>query len=252
MMLCSHCKKEEETITIAGKTYCANCSTLLSDKKSEAASTPKHKVPTLEQTDNEIRTAENKSKPPVVDPVIKEILKDTKIADVDKDDLEGSAILLDILSENAKEELDDKTLEEDKKLAEASEDVIDILGKSEKSTTEVRPTVPTQTQATKQPPMQTSAVPPQARKQHPPHSNSNNKIMNDIIPANIGKRKDYQNKKHKETIKNAEQEIKGELENLGRIVSSESGYTKEYDLMIMAISLTAVTLVILAIFMTFK
>lgn len=237
-MLCSHCKKEEETITIAGKTYCANCSTVLSEKKMGANELPKHKTPAIEQTDNEIRTAVNKSKPVEVDPVIKEILKDTKIADVNKDDLEGSAILLDILSENAKEELDEKTLEEDKKLAEASEEVLDVLGK---------PKAPEETTPKTEP-----AVQAQAPKKHIPHKNSKNNVMNDIVPTKVEKRKDYQNRKHRDTMKNAEQEIKGELENLGRIVSSESGYTKEYDLMIMSIALVAVTLVVFAIFMTFK
>lgn len=237
-MLCSHCKKEEETITIAGKTYCANCSTVLSEKKMEASDLPKHKTPAIEQTDNEIRTAVNKSKPVEEDPVIKEILKDAKIADVNKDDLEGSAILLDILSENAKEELDEKTLEEDKKLAEASEEVLEIIGKSEAPEEATPKTEP--------------AAQVQIPKKHIPHKNSKNNIMNDIVPAKVEKSKDYQNRKHRDTMKDAEREIKGELENLGRIVSSESGYTKEYDLMIMSIALTAVVLVIMAIFMTFR
>src|SRR3989304_652384 len=99
IMHCNHCKKEQETITIAGKTYCANCSTVLAEKKVSAEEIPKHKMPKLETTDNEIRTEKVETPLKKEDPEIKELSRETKIPEVNKDDLESSAILLDILSD---------------------------------------------------------------------------------------------------------------------------------------------------------
>ena len=221
-MHCNHCKKEQETITIAGKTYCANCSTVLAEKKVSAEEIPKHKMPKLETTDNEIRTEKVETPLKKEDPEIKELSRETKIPEVNKDDLESSAILLDILSDNAKESTDQKTITEDKKLEEASEEILDLLGKEQK---------------------------PPEEKPKPKIKRAGTGVMNDIT---VGKRKDYLNKKHREVLKTAEKEIKDEAEKLGRIVVAESGYTKEYDIMILSIALTAVAMVILAIFLTFR
>jgi hypothetical protein len=221
-MHCNHCKKEQETITIAGKTYCANCSTVLDEKKVSADETPKHKIPKIEITDNPIRTEIVEASPKETSPEIQELSRDSKIPEVNKDDLEGSAILLDILSDNAKESADQKTVVENKKLEDASEEVLDILMGNQKKT-------------------------PEKPKQKIKRTGTG--VMNDI---SIGKRSDYSNKKHRETLKTAEKEIKDEAEKLGRIITSESGYTKEYDIMIMSIALTAIMAVVLAIFMTFR
>lgn len=226
-MLCNHCKKEQETITIAGKTYCANCSTILSDKKVSDEEVPKHKMPKLETTDNDIRTQEAQSKPIEINSEVQEVSRESKIPEVNKDDLEGSAILLDILSDNAKDSSDNKTLEADKKLEEASEEILDLLGKPSRE----------------EPPKKTKPMGTQRK---------GNGVMNDIVPSKIGKRNDFMHKKHSSVVKDAEKEIKDEVANIGRIVTSESGYTKEYDMMILSIALTAIAMVILAIFMTFR
>ncbi|MEK7447451.1 MAG: hypothetical protein AAB632_01500, partial [Patescibacteria group bacterium] len=128
-MHCNHCKEEQETITIAGKTYCANCSTVLAEKKIAPEEIPKHKIPKLETTDNEIRTEQVEAPQKKEDSEIQKLSREAKIPEVNKDDLEGSAILLDILSDNARESSDQKTITEDKKLEEASEEVLDLLGK---------------------------------------------------------------------------------------------------------------------------
>ncbi len=230
-MYCNHCKKEQETITIAGKTYCASCSTVLSDKKVGDDELPKHKMPKIEATDNGIRTEQITEPPKEIDPEIRDMAREMKIADVNKDDLEGSAILLDILSDKAKDSLDEETLNDDKKLAQASEEVIDILSKN-KAVTSQKPN-PT----------------PQKKVERPhTHQNSANKIMNDIRPSGT-KKADHPKF---ESMKKAEEEIKKEAQSLGRIVTQESGYTKEYDLMIMSIVLTAIIMVIVAVFMTFR
>jgi hypothetical protein len=219
-MYCNHCKKEEETITIAGKTYCANCSTVLAEKKAEEKDLPKHKIPKIEPTENEIRTEEVKNPPKEESKEIRKFSRETNIPDVGKDELGGSAILLDILSDNAKETTDKETMKKDEELEKASEEVLDLLSRKE--------TKP--------------------KEKYAPNLN-NNKVMNDVA---IKKRKDYQSKKHQNIIKAAEEEIKDEAEKIEKVVISESGYTKEYDLMIMSIALTALALVLFAIFITFR
>lgn len=233
-MYCSHCKKEQETITIAGKTYCASCSTLILEKKVEEKDLPKHKIPKINLTDNEIRTEQITEAPKEIDPDIRELSREMKIADVNKEELGGSVILLDILSDKAKDSLDEETLKDDKKLAEASEEVLDILENKKPEPTPAKKPEPT----------------PPAKKVERPQTqqNSQKKVMNDIRPSNA--RNNHPGKF--EPIKKAEEEIKKETEKFGKIVTQESGYTKEYDMMIMSIALTAIIMVIVAIFMTFR
>lgn len=257
-MYCNHCKKEEETIKVAGTTYCANCSTALVEE--EAKDVPKHKMPRLEVTDNEIRTEEVSPIPQEEDKATRELSRETSLPEVGKDELGSSAILLDILSDNAKEETDTETLEKDKKLEEASEEVIDLLAQSNSEKTEDSinristlknveiPAPEIDEDRAEAPTSEEVGVPTaSAEKKHAPNL-GNNKVMNDLV----GKRKDYLEKKHKSIARAAEEEIKDEVAMAGKIVTSESGYTKEWDLMIMSIALTALALVILAIFITFK
>lgn len=228
-MHCNHCGKEEETITIAGKTYCANCSTVLAEKKVPESNLPKHKMPKLETTDNEIRTEQPAPQAKDGTPDIKELSREAKIPEVDKDDLEGSAILLDILSGTAKGLTDQKTIAENKKLEEASEKVLDLLEENQTKPAEEKPEKP-------------------AERVVPRTKEKTSGVMTDIIPKNISRRADYINKKHSHIVKEVENEVK----NIGRIVTSESGYTKEYDVMILSVALTAVAMAILAIFLTFR
>ena len=151
---------------------------------------------------------------------IKNLSRETNLPEVGKDELGGSAILLDILSDNAKDSTDKKTLEKDKNLEDASEKVLNIL----------------------------TSQKPQPPKKHTSNS-SDGKIMNDIT---VGKRKDYQNKKYRNIMKSAEEEIKNETQKAAKIVTSESGYTKEWDLMIMSIALIALILVLFAVYITFR
>lgn len=219
-MHCKNCKKEQETITIGGETYCATCSSLL-----ETKNVPKKeglKIPELKKDNNPIRAEVVKPEDKKVDAEIIEISSEAKIPVVSKDDLEGSAILLDILNDSAKQKLDEKTLTQDKKLVEATDEVLELIEKGDKTPVEKQ---------------ETQKV---ARK--------GNGVMNDIV---IGKRSDHLNTKH-QTIAVAEREIKEEAQKMARIVTSEKGYTKEYDIIIMSIALTAAIFVILAIFMTFR
>ncbi|RJO59963.1 hypothetical protein C4544_06350 [candidate division WS5 bacterium] len=259
-MYCNHCKKEEETVTIAGVTYCANCSTALVENKDSGQArmtegdVPTHKIPKIEETDNLIRTEEVPSMPKEENQEIRELSRETSLPEVGKDELGSSAILLDILSDTAKEETDAETVEKDERLEEASEEVIDLLGQDEAKETpalkEVEVSVPEISARKAEVPVPEGVGVPTAvsETKYAPNA-GNNHIMNDVV---IEKRKGYLEKKHKNIVRAAEEEIKDEVQMAGRIVTSESGYTKEWDLMIMSIALTALALVILAIFITFK
>lgn len=217
-MHCQTCKKEQETITVGGEIYCATCSSLLQSNGGDAK---KENIPKLEKTDNPIRTEILEPAAKKEDEGIKQLSQESHLPDVSKDDLEGSAILLDILKDNAKDSLDKKTLTEDKKLEEAAEEVLDLIEKSEPEPSE---------------PKQTEKV---VRK--------GNGVMNDI---SIGKRADHL-RKGSHPVQTAEKEIKDEVKRAAKIVTSERGYTKEYDMIIMSIALTAVVLIIMVLFITF-
>jgi len=123
-MTCKHCKKEEETIKIAGKTYCTNCSNILSE---EPAEPPKHKMPELVPDDVGIQSFAPTESPVDIPKETIELSKNTGLPAKSKDELGSSAILLDILSEDAKELQDGKTLEKDDALEKASEQILDTI-----------------------------------------------------------------------------------------------------------------------------
>ncbi len=226
-MYCKHCSEEQETVTIAGVTYCASCSTILSEKKdSVQVEAPKHKMPKLETTDNEIRNEVIENPPRKKDLSVQEMEENLDIPAIKKDELGGSAILLDILETKAKEETDEHTLEEDKKLSEASGEVLDILNSKPNSENH------------------------KEKRSFTPKPNG--MAMNDIRPASHTKNKEHLQKKNKEILKSAENEIKDEAEQFARIVSSQSGYTREYDMMIMTIAIAVLATVVLVIYLTFK
>jgi len=224
-MNCSHCKKEQETITIAGKTYCANCSTILAENAVSDSEIPKHKIPKIEFTENEIRTEVPPANKNVETKELRELSKETKLPKVTKDDLEGSAILLDILSDDAKTKANDATTEQNKKLGKVGQEVIDML--------------------TKQEPKKHNETAPQTK-------SASNGSMRDITTANIRKRNDFIHKNPRQVVRETKRNIENDIKNVGQVISSEKGYTKEYDIMILSIALTAIALIILAIFMTFK
>ncbi len=249
-MLCTHCKKEEETVTIGGKTYCANCSTLLSENK-VAAKAPKHKIPKMVFDENEIRTAEPKNEHGP-DNAAKDLLELTKLPESNLDELEGSAILLDILKDNAKENLDKKTFEEDKKILAASGDVLEKL-KVENGVKQGNEGQPAQ----KSEPMgiqaETRIAPaaPPLRQSPEPKRAGNTQAMNDIRPA-ITKRSDRPGKKEKRPLEKAEEMVKKDFINLEAPLITQEGYTKEYDLMIISFVVTAIVLVVLALFLALR
>ncbi len=224
-MYCDKCKKEQETITIAGKTYCASCSTVLNEKKIPSEDLPKHKTPKPEATANGIKTEYPENYRQKIDPELKNYAKTLPVTPDQKDELEGSAILLDILKDNAKEKTDEKTLNQDKNLEEASDAVLDILSS------------PGQER-------------PKEKRSFTPKPNGI--AMNDIRPNDQLRNKEHLQKKHKEILRSAEDEIKDEAEQFARIVSSQSGYTREYDMMIMTIAIAALAAIVMAIYLTFK
>lgn len=217
-MLCKHCKKEEETITIAGKTYCANCSTMLSEKKVEASKLPKHKMPNMDVTENEIRTEKPVNKHEEFEPKVIEMEKNLHVPAKSADELGSSAILLDILSQNAEEKLDEKNIQKNKDLEKASEEVLDAL-------------------ATASPPV---------KKETP-------KIhMNDIVSGKISRREDRVAEHSHGIAKKIEEEVKRDVEEMKKPLKNEMGLTREYDILIIFLVVSAILLVLMAILVSLK
>lgn len=129
-MNCKHCKKDEETIKIAGKTYCTNCSNILSEEKADP---PKHKMPELVPDEVGIQSFAPAETPTDIPKETIELSRETSLPAKSKDELGSSAILLDILSEDAKELQDQKTLGKDTALEQASEQVLDSLESAQPS-----------------------------------------------------------------------------------------------------------------------
>ena len=247
-MICKHCKKEEETITIGGKTFCANCSTLL--KEDGTKKQPEQKIPKMSFTDNEIRTAAPQKEDKLADAA--DLPEPVDMPKSSLDELEGSAILLDILKDNAKENLDKKTFEEDKKILAASGDVLEKL-KVENGVKQGNEGQPAQ----KSEPMgiqaETRIAPaaPPLRQSPEPKRAGNTQAMNDIRPA-ITKRSDRPGKKEKRPLEKAEEMVKKDFINLEAPLITQEGYTKEYDLMIISFVVTAIVLVVLALFLALR
>ena len=238
-MICSHCKKEEETVTVGGKTYCAKCSTLLiENKKVEEL---KIKIPKMSFDENEIRVIRLENKKLQSDEVAKakEILKTAHLPAGNLDELEGSAILLDILKDNVQESLDEKTLEKDKELYQVSNEVLNAIGnqKSEIRTVikgeqpDVSPKLKTVPQ-----PLEKTAIP---------------KPMIDIKPT-VAKRGDHIAKREKRPAQRVEDLVKKDIKTLETPLVAQAGFTKEYDLMIISFIITAVILVLVALVLAFR
>ena len=241
-MICKHCKKEEETITIGGKTFCANCSTLL--KEDGTKKQPEQKIPKMSFTDNEIRTAAPQKEDKLADAA--DLPEPVDMPKSSLDELEGSAILLDILKEDAKEKLDKKTLDKDKELAKASGAVLDTLArepqpqKQEQAKTEARkPDLPDMRQAVQSPQKTEIAKTTAAR------------VMNDINPR-IAKRDDRLGKKEKRPLHKVEEAVKEEAVKFEAPLITQAGFTKEYDLMIVSFVVTAAVLVVVALVLALR
>lgn len=197
-MTCGKCKKEEETIKIAGQLYCAACGSLLEAgrEKSEV------KVPKIEPTQAEIRTEQPLPNETPITPEVEELSKETNIKTTNIDELGGSGLLLDILSDNAKDIQTEDNIQKQEDLLQASTAVMDSAIKN------------------------TYKSPPVPKKMH------------DIISQKTTKEKDYLENLFDKTLKEAEKIEKKEVEEIKDKVGNEKGYTRlnvDYFLTILAI-----------------
>lgn len=197
-MTCGKCKEEEEIIKIAGQRYCAACGSLLEDSGEKSAL----KIPKIETAQANIRTEQPLSSAPTLEPEIKEIAQEANIKTTNIDELGGSGLLLDILSDNAEDLQTEKAIQDQENLLQASTAVMDNALNNT---------------------YQNSSVP---RKMH------------DIVSQKSTGKKDYLENLFDKTLKEAEKLEKKEVEELKDKVGNEKGYTRlnvDYFLTVLAI-----------------
>ena len=188
-MFCKFCQKEQEYVRVGGKTHCASCGGVLEDTGASSDAKTPEITPEPARIETEILPHAETSTPPE----IQELAAETKISAHTREELEGSAILLDILSDNATDLKTDSEIGRSEDLIAASGATIDYLSTvSDGKLQDAKP-----------------------------------KSLNDITPAKVVKRDDYLDKYFKGSVKKVEEEVVGDVKKIEETVGSQKGAVRE-------------------------